>query len=73
MIFGKGAKKYGTNRKERGYVMKQITNETGIFYIDDSGVLLRYESAAKNFDDHDKGPRNIVHLTIPEGGSGNPG
>lgn len=53
--------------------MKQITNETGIFYIDDSGVLLRYESAAKNFDDHDKGPRNIVHLTIPEGGSGNPG
>ena len=47
--------------------MKQITNETGTFYIDDSGVLLRYESTAKNFDDHDKGPRNIVYLTIPEG------
>ena len=27
--------------------MKQITNETGTFYIDDSGVLLRYEHTPK--------------------------
>jgi len=45
---------------------KQITNETGIFYIDDSGVLLRYEHTPQN-DIYDDGCRSIGSLTIPEG------
>ena len=45
--------------------MKQITNETGTFYIDDSGVLLRYEHTPQN-DIYDDGFRKIGSLTIPE-------
>lgn len=47
--------------------MKTITSETGTFFIDGNGVLLRYESADQNNNDHDKGPRNIINLIIPEG------
>lgn len=46
--------------------MKQITNETGTFYIDDSGVLFCYEHAPQN-DIYDDGFRKIGSLTIPEG------
>ena len=47
--------------------MKQITNETGTFYIDDNGVLLRYKSTAQNNDCPCEGPGSIINLTIPEG------
>lgn len=47
--------------------MKTVTNETGTFYIDGNGVLLRYESTSQNKDCPHKGPRNIINLTIPEG------
>ena len=47
--------------------MKIIENETGAFCVDGNGVLLHYESTAQNKDCPDKGPRNIINLTIPEG------
>lgn len=47
--------------------MKQITNETGTFYIDDNGVLLRYKSTVQNNDCPGEGPGSIINLTIPEG------
>lgn len=49
-----------------GAKSRQITNETGIFYTDDSGVLLRYEHTPQN-DIYDDGFRKIGSLTIPEG------
>ena len=47
--------------------MKIIENETGAFCVDGNGVLLHYESTSQNKDCPDKGPRNIINLTIPEG------
>lgn len=46
--------------------MKQITNETGTFYTDAFGVLLRYEHTPQN-DIYDDGFRKIGSLLIPEG------
>ena len=46
--------------------MKQIKNESGIFCIDDSGVLFCYEHTPQN-DIYDDGFRKIGSLTIPEG------
>ena len=46
--------------------MKQIKNESGIFCIDDSGVLFYYEHTPQN-DIYDDGCRSIGSLTIPEG------
>lgn len=47
--------------------MKTITNETGTFYIDDNGVLLRYESTEINNACYNNAARYIINLTIPEG------
>lgn len=46
--------------------MKTITNETGTFYTDALGVLLRYEHTPQN-DIYDDGFRKIGALTLPEG------
>ena len=46
--------------------MKQVKNESGIFCIDDSGVLFCYEHTPQN-DIYDDGFRKIGSLTIPEG------
>lgn len=49
--------------------MKTIENESGQFFVDDAGALVRFECDAKNNLKlpYSPGSRRLMHLHIPEG------